>query len=394
MGQRLRTLGDHAGTFVELGRALGDLADDVREVAQHLLDAGGQLVDGLVAFDDDLPGQIALGCRMDDLQELVDLLAERLGLLPFVFRPAAVAFGLFLLASAFILGQLPLFLGRLLLVPAFLFGLAALEGDVFFLGLLLAGGRFLDAVEGTLGGVDRLVDRGGHLADLVGAVDVALLAEVLAGQCGNALQAPADRSDDESRDEERHEQADQAAADRKDGRQQVGATRSGRHLGLLGRLQLAGVLFELAGRSHHLLLVGLLFSHQLDEIAERLVIVADGSDHRPDLFEVGLLRETSLQRVGDGEQGVDLLLVDFQIARVGANDVVLLLRAGFHQQLDQAIGVVRVGNAGRDRLLTEPDRLVQRLPLLLMDGLACVTRAPALATIVSASSRCDLNPVT
>ena len=69
-GQRLRAFGDHARAFVELGGALGDLADDAGKIVEHLLDAGGQLVDGLVALDLDLLGQVALGGGVDDLEQI------------------------------------------------------------------------------------------------------------------------------------------------------------------------------------------------------------------------------------------------------------------------------------------------------------------------------------
>ncbi len=73
----------------------------LRQVGEHLADAGGQFVDRLVAFDLDLLGQVALGRGGDDLQKLVDLAAEYLGLGAFCFGVVAFRFGDLLLEVAF-----------------------------------------------------------------------------------------------------------------------------------------------------------------------------------------------------------------------------------------------------------------------------------------------------
>ncbi len=119
---------------------LGRPPDYVRDFFKQFLDAGGQLVDRLVAFDLDLLGQVAFGRRADDLQKAIDLVADDFGPLAFDFGELSFLLDLFLLALSFrlrlpTLGLGPFLLGlilalrRILTTPSTKCGTLALPGN-------------------------------------------------------------------------------------------------------------------------------------------------------------------------------------------------------------------------------------------------------------------------
>ena len=130
-GQGLRTFGDDPRPFGELVRALGDLGDHARQVFQHFLDAGGQFIDRLVAFDGDLLGEIALRGGTDDVQKVIDLAAQLLGGQPFGFGSRVFPGGFFFHLPMFGQGALPLLFRFFGLAPPHFLGLPPL-----FLGAL------------------------------------------------------------------------------------------------------------------------------------------------------------------------------------------------------------------------------------------------------------------
>ena len=154
LGEALRAFGDDPRPFGELGGALGDLADEAREIGEHLAQSAGQFVDGLVALDLDLPSQIAFGRGGHDGQQFVDLAAQGFGLLTVGFGAGAVFGGLFFLTLAFGLGRGALRRGLFLLALAFGFEPQAFGLGPLGLELLFPFGGVLDLLHGLGGGVD------------------------------------------------------------------------------------------------------------------------------------------------------------------------------------------------------------------------------------------------
>ena len=140
--------------------ALGDLSDQLGEVGEHLADAGGQLVDGLVPLDLHVLGEVALGGGPDDVEEAIDLASQFGGLLSIVFGNL----GFPLLAGLLFVEE------RLHAVGEMSQGVLA--GDLKLFGVVALGDAAQDfehAVDPGLHRFDRGVDDLGHLRDFVAA---------------------------------------------------------------------------------------------------------------------------------------------------------------------------------------------------------------------------------
>ena len=398
---------------------------------QHFADARRQFVDRLVAVDKDFPGEVAAGSRGHNPQEMIDLLPENVGLASVFLRPLAVTRGFFVAALLFfvsqagfavgfslpatllLLGELPLpgslflaaqllFLGPLgkllgfgLAAAILLLGMAALFCHSLRLELLLALGGLLDVLEGLPRGRDRLVNRRGHLADLILATNIGKHVEPLVGQGRNRLAATVDGLYQGPRRLHGHDQGQEDARQRKDNRVERSLAAGMDHFRALRRLQLAGLFLERCrGRGHPLPAVALLV-HQAHVAQKGSPVALHSGHHTGHLVDVRFLAEAGFEPGRFREQGPALAFVYRQILFVAAGNIILFLGPGFHQQRDEVVRRFRIGKVRGHQFVAKLFESCQ-IAFAGLSGLPHTgsQRPSCASTMVSASSRCDLKSVT